>query len=315
MVKPGRIEIREFPYSTVADNAMLMKVELSGICGTDKHTFRGETRQYVGTKAETSIPFPIIPGHEIVGTIVEVGNHANKAIKTYEGQIINEGDRVVICPDILCDQCYYCMNYAGFVVCDNTKKLWNNYIMRCTTASIRRLGTYVYKVPETIPPKVAILTELMAVTYNLDKAKEFYSMSGEGFKTGDTVVIPRCGANGTSARDQSTNIGGGCDSSEFRLNMAKEYGADVVLNIRNTTQADRIEAVKDLTHGRGADIVVECTGVPAAIPEGLKSVCKREMYMGYLLIQARYQLILIETYVQKYSAYRDDQPSAVWIPA
>jgi D-arabinose 1-dehydrogenase-like Zn-dependent alcohol dehydrogenase len=66
--RPGRIEAQEFPYPEIGDDAMVIALEMCGICGTDKHTYRGETIQYGGTPAETSTPFPIIPGHEIVGT-------------------------------------------------------------------------------------------------------------------------------------------------------------------------------------------------------------------------------------------------------
>lgn len=60
------------------------------------------------------------------------------------------------------------------------------------------------------------------------------------------------------------------DRSSFRLNMALEMGADLALNITETDEKQRIEAVRSMTGGRGADIVVECAGVPEAIPEGLE---------------------------------------------
>jgi len=290
MMEPGQIEVQEFPYPKVDNNAMLMKVELCGICGTDKHSYRGETRQYAGTKAEMSIPFPIIPGHEIVGTITEIGEHANEAIKTY-GQKIVVGDRVVICPDIFCGKCYYCQNYNGFIWCDNMRTY--GVSMSCTKAPhlfggwaeylYILPGTFVYKVPETISATAAVLTELMAVTYNLDKAKEFYSMSGDGFKTGDTVVIQGVGPLGILHAIKARMLGAGdivaIDSSEFRLEMAREFGVDVCINIKKTTKEERIEIIEILTHGIGADLVVECTGVPAAIVEGLEMTRKGGMYI------------------------------------
>lgn len=129
----------------------------------------------------------------------------------------------------------------------------------------------------------AVLTELMAVTYNLDKAKEFYSMSGDGFKTGDTVVIQGVGPLGILHAIKARMLGAGdivaIDSSEFRLKMAKEFGVDICIDIKKTTQEERIEMIKTLTHGIGADVVVECTGVPAAIVEGLEITRKGGMYI------------------------------------
>ena len=52
LVAPGRYEVQEFPRPALPDGALLMQVEMSGICGTDKHTFLGETKQYAGTPAE-----------------------------------------------------------------------------------------------------------------------------------------------------------------------------------------------------------------------------------------------------------------------
>lgn len=290
MTAPKKLEVWEFPYPSIADDAMLLEVELCGICGTDKHTYRGEITQYGGTKAETMTPFPIIPGHEIVGVVAEMGKRAHDTIKTF-GETIKVGDRVVVCPDIFCGHCYYCRNYCGFIWCDNIKSYGNS--LSCKNpphlfggwAEYMYLlpNTFVFKVPDSIKPEVAVLTELMAVTYNLDKAKEFYSMSGEGFKTGDTVVIQGVGPMGLCHVIKARMLGAGdivaIDASDFRLDMAKQFGADMCLNIRNTTQQERVQTVKDLTNGVGADVVVECTGVATSIVEGLELVRKGGMYI------------------------------------
>ena len=76
MTAPGQMETQSFPYPEAGHDGMVIALEMCGICGTDKHTWRGETTQYGGTPAETSTPFPIIPGHEIVGTVAEIGRHA-----------------------------------------------------------------------------------------------------------------------------------------------------------------------------------------------------------------------------------------------
>ena len=62
MTGPGRIEPQSFPYPDVGDSAMVIALEMCGLCGTDKHTYRGETVQYGGTAAEQTTPFPIVPG-------------------------------------------------------------------------------------------------------------------------------------------------------------------------------------------------------------------------------------------------------------
>ena len=71
LVAPGRLELQRFPYpERLETGAVLIEMLASGICGTDKHTFLGETEQYAGTDHASSTPFPIIQGHENVGVVV-----------------------------------------------------------------------------------------------------------------------------------------------------------------------------------------------------------------------------------------------------
>jgi L-iditol 2-dehydrogenase len=70
LVEPGRLEVRSFPYPlTLEPGAVLLRMLASGICGTDKHTYRGETAQYLGTDHSRTTPFPIIQGHENLGVV------------------------------------------------------------------------------------------------------------------------------------------------------------------------------------------------------------------------------------------------------
>jgi len=71
------------------------------------------------------------------------------------------------------------------------------------------------------------------------------------------------------------------DLSEYRLDFAKRLGADHAINAGKTTLAERLEMVRDLSHGRGADMVIECAGVPQAIPEALEM-----LRLGGLLVEA-----------------------------
>jgi L-iditol 2-dehydrogenase len=289
LTAPRKVEIREFPYPSVKSGDMLIRVEMSGICGTDKHTYRGELKQYAGTEAETEIHFPIIPGHEIVGIVAEIGEEARKNLEFY-GQELHKGDRVVICPDKICGKCWYCRHIAGYPWCKNIRTYgvtigcdkppylfggWSEY-MYITS------DTFVFKVPKDIPPEVAVLTEPFTVTYHFDKAKEFYSLGGEGFGTGDTIIIQGVGPLGLCHVIKARIMGAGdiivIDKSEYRLKMAKEFGANYTFNVNQTTQIERIEEIKKITDGRGADVVVECAGVPEVVVEGIEMLRKGGMY-------------------------------------
>jgi threonine dehydrogenase-like Zn-dependent dehydrogenase len=290
MIGPGRIETQEFPYPEVGEDDMVIAVELCGICGTDKHTFRGETTQYGGTPAEQSTPFPIIPGHEIVGRVAEIGHRARTELE-YTGKRLAIGDRVVMCPDILCGRCWYCRNAFGFPLCENIRGYGNHFT---ATAPPHLMGgwaehlyvrpdAFVYKVPDSLDADIAVMTELMAVTFNLDKAKEFYSMDGEGFGSGASVAIQGVGPMGLLHVFKARIMGAGTvialDRSDFRLGLARKFGADHGINVTGLAHDEIVAAVRDLTEGRGADLAVECTGVAEAVAQGLEMVRRGGMYV------------------------------------
>ena len=290
MTAPGKFEIRRYPYPEVDEVSAVIELEMCGICGTDKHTFRGETTQFAGTPAESHTPFPIIPGHEIVGRIAEIGRSAAGGLE-YNGQRLAVGDRVVMCPDILCGKCWYCRNTFGFPLCEKIRGYGNAF---CCDEGPHLMGgwadyiyvrkdAFVYKVPEDMEMGIAVMAELMSCTYNLDKAKEHYTMGGEGFGSGANIVVQGVGPLGIMHVLKANIMGAGqviaLDRSDFRLAMAKDFGADHSISVARTTQAERVGIVRELTEGRGADVVVECTGVAEAIPEGMEMVRRGGAYL------------------------------------
>ena len=109
MVEPGKIEIRDLLRPSLEDGAVLLRVEMCGICGTDKHTWHGETVQYAGTPAESHTPFPIIPGHEVIGLVEKINDQRAPRLD-FNGERLRVGDRVALCPDVVCGQCYDCLH-------------------------------------------------------------------------------------------------------------------------------------------------------------------------------------------------------------
>lgn len=290
LLAPGEIHVQEFPYPTLRGHDMILRVEMSGICGTDKHTFRGATLQYAGTAAQMHTPFPIIQGHEVVGTVADIHPDAAASMEFY-GRPLRPGDRVVICPDIICGRCWYCRHIAGYSLCENLRSYGNSF----TCAEPPHLfggfadcmyilpQTFVYRVPEDLPPEVAVMTELLAVTASLDKAREFSALGGEGFQSGDTIVVQGAGPLGILHILKARILGAGeiiaIDRSAHRLNLAKRFGADMVLDLSSTTQEERIDVVRSSTGGRGADLVVECAGEPEAFLEGIEMLRMGGMYI------------------------------------
>src|SRR4029453_11677840 len=102
--------------------AVLLRMLASGICGTDKHTFRGETAQYAGTEHARKTPFPIVQGHENVGLVEAVGPGGARA---GDGAELAPGDRVVPAPNRPCGSCRFCTGDFPYYLCERLGKLRN----------------------------------------------------------------------------------------------------------------------------------------------------------------------------------------------
>jgi len=141
------------------------------------------------------------------------------------------------------------------------------------------------KVPDDLPSEVAVLTEIFAVSAGLDRAKQMSAFPNESFRFDDTVVVLGVGPLGMCFLMKARMLGAGAiiavDLSDYRLNFAKRLGADHAVNVGSTLRQERLQFVKDLTGGRGADMVIECAGVPEAVREALEM-----LRIGGLLVEA-----------------------------
>ena len=291
LVQPGKYELREYPLPDPAPGCVLVKMELSGICGTDKHTYQGFTTQYAGTGEGKQIRFPIIQGHENVGTVAAIGGDGQYA--DFESVPLKVGDRVVVGANVACGHCYYCRHDFPYYFCQNMADYGNNLSAADPPHLFGGWSQYIYivpgsflvRVPDDLPSEVAVLTEIMAVTVGLDRAKRMSVFPSEAFLFDDTVVVHGVGPLGMCFLMKARMLGAGniiaVDLSDFRLQFAKRLGADYVLNASKTTSSERLEFVRGLTHGRGADLVIGTAGVPQAVPETLDM-----MRLGGLLVEA-----------------------------
>lgn len=125
LVKPGLMEIREFDLPQPEKGAALCRVLSVGVCGTDKHSYRGETVQYKGTENEIDLPFPIIQGHEIAMEIVAIDEEAAQNL-SFDGDYLKVGDRITICPDVVCGKCWYCKNMPSYPWCEHLQFSYGN---------------------------------------------------------------------------------------------------------------------------------------------------------------------------------------------
>ncbi|HEY1656701.1 MAG TPA: zinc-binding dehydrogenase [Candidatus Sulfotelmatobacter sp.] len=279
LIEPGHYEIREYPLPDPAAGCVVVKMQVSGICGTDKHTYQGFVGQYGGAGTPRPVPFPIIQGHENVGTIAAIGS--SEKYLDFEGVELKLGDRVIVGPNVSCGSCYYCRHDFPYYCCENTVDYGNNISSKNPPHLFGGWSQYLYvvpgsflvKVPDDLPSEIAVLTEIMAVTVGLDRAKQISAFPSESFRFDDTVVVLGAGPLGMCFVMKARMLGAGTiiaiDLSDYRLAFARKLGADHVINASKISEMDRLAQVRELTNGRGADVVVECAGVPGAVREGL----------------------------------------------
>lgn len=291
LVGPGHYEIIEYPLPDPAPGCLLVKMEVSGICGTDKHTYQGYVGQYGGAGASRPVPFPIIQGHENVGTIAAIGD--GPPLTDFEGVPLQIGDRVVVGPNVSCGACYYCRHDFPYYCCEKTVDYGNNISAKAPPHLFGGWSQYLYvvpgsflvKVPDELSSEMAVLAEIMAVTVGLDRAKQISAFPSESFRFDDSVVVLGAGPLGMCFVVKARMLGAGTiiavDLSEYRLGFAAKLGADHVIHAATTSEHARLAMVRELTHGRGADVVVECAGVPQAVRESLEM-----LRIGGLLVEA-----------------------------
>jgi L-iditol 2-dehydrogenase len=272
-----KIEIMEFDKPEVKKDGILMRTEICGICGTDIHIYEGRMK----------VPYPIIPGHEFCGKIEEIGETA----KTLEvmGKTLAEGDMITVVPgtNLFCGKCYYCRflphkpnlcinrrAYGSSMSCKNPPHLLGGY---GEYVYVDPVHFWVYKLPDDMPLEVAVLTEPMAVASRaLERAFEPGLPSArDGFGPSRSVAVQGAGPIGLLVLAAAKIAGAGkvivIDMAEERLKIAQKFGANHTINLKEISKPEEcIGEVRKLTHGLGADVVVECTGVPTTFPEGIE---------------------------------------------
>jgi threonine dehydrogenase-like Zn-dependent dehydrogenase len=269
MHEPGRLTVESFPEPDPAPGAVVLRMHYSGICGTDKHTWRGETLQYAGTEHEHTTPFPLICGHENVGVIEAVG--AGDPPLDERAVPLAVGDRVVPAPNVTCGRCFFCIGGHPYYLC----RAMEDYGNSLTCAAPPHLyggwgqllyllpGTRLFRVPDDLPSELAALTEVMAVTHGLDASLRF----------GDTVLVLGVGPLGLMHLAKAELLGAGrliaLDALPERLELARAFGADLVLDASATTADERLAHVREETGGLGADVVVDCSGRAEPFSEAL----------------------------------------------
>lgn len=254
-------ELREFPDPRVTDGAVLLETIASEVCGTDVHLLHGRL---------AGVPYPIIPGHVSVGRVLRAGG----AVRDVEGDPVRPGE-VVTFLDVhrTCGRCWYCQVAKASTRCPERRVYGITYssdegLLGGWSERILLLpGVHIVKLPRSVAPEV-----FMAGGCGLPTALHAVQRGGVTF--GDTVVVQGAGPVGLCAVALAQLHGVGrvvvIGGPAHRLDVARELGADTVVDIDQHGPEERLRAVREATNGRGADVTVEATGVPEAVAEGLR---------------------------------------------
>jgi L-iditol 2-dehydrogenase len=252
VLEPGRFELREVPVPVPGPNEVLARVRAVSICGTDAHLIRGD---YPGFWPPA---FPFTPGHEWAGELVALGPGAER----YGWAI---GARVAGTSHDACGVCQKCVE-GRYNLCENYGRpgLHKQYGHNVQGAD----ATYVVQGVKTIfPLPDALSFDEGAV---IDPASIALHVANRGqVAPGDTVAITGAGAIGLLGADAARIRGAGrviVVGRGQRLAKAAALGSETV----NTAAGDPVGAVRAMTGGFGADVVLECAGVPEAVEWALE---------------------------------------------
>ncbi|MGB3906542.1 MAG: zinc-binding dehydrogenase [Anaerolineae bacterium] len=262
MVAPERpLEIREYAEPEMEPGAILLQTIYCEVCGTDVHLYHGRL---------AGVPYPIIPGHVSVGRIVKV----TRDVTGVDGSVLREGD-VVTFLDVheTCGQCWFCLVAKASTRCPSRRVYGITYSAEdgllggWSEAIYLKPGVKVIKLPQGVTPEryIAAGCGLPTAIHALERAE---------VRLGDSVVIQGCGPVGLNAAILAQLSGATqiivVGAPQARLDMARAIGADQTIDIERYGAEERIARVRELTTGRGADVSIEATGNPAAIPEGMR---------------------------------------------
>jgi D-arabinitol dehydrogenase (NADP+) len=231
---PRSYEVAEIPMPEIGPSEVRIKVDQVGVCGTDLHIHHGDFNAV----------FPLIPGHELVGVIEDVGADSTRFK-------INE--QVTVNPNIFCGRCDYCLS-GRLGVCPNSKGLGSNYpgffAEYVTVPEIQ-----VFSV-DGLPRDTAVFAEPAACAmHGLETLNPRAGSSALVFGAGPTgLLLAQLIASGGAA---SVTVAA---PTQFKLDRAAALGLDQQVRIDRDDPAGNLAKLLDASEGAGYDVVVEATG-------------------------------------------------------
>jgi len=238
---PRKLAVAEVERPVLGHEEVLVRVTHSGVCGTDLHIYEGAI----------PVRHPLIMGHEMIGEVAG-GDDAT----------LHRGDRVIVDPAIYCGMCLNCragqtnLCPNGSLVGRDSNGGFADYLVAPRT--------HVYPLPAAIDSNVAPLIQVATTCVHGHHRMNIFP--------GQSVVVMGLGVAGQIHVQLAKAWGAspviGITRSTFKRNLAEKLGADMTM----ASGQEAVKAVKEVTEGRGADVVIECTGVSSALADAINMV-------------------------------------------
>lgn len=238
------VRLQELPTPKIGRGEILLRVQASGICGTDTMEWYRKNR------------VPLVLGHEVSGEIVALG----EGVKDYK-----KGDRIAASHHVPCNSCHYCL--AGHeTVCETLRQ--TNFepggfaeYLRLPAVNVEK---GIYPLGEGLSYEEATFIEPLACVLRGQRLA--------GMKEGKSLLIIGSGISGLLHLKLAKASGAKCivttDISDYRLNTARRFGADQAIHAQEYVP----DCFRELNFGRLADLVIICAGAESAITQALRSI-------------------------------------------
>lgn len=266
---PGAaLEIRRYPVPELEPGAVLLRTVAAEVCGTDVHLWHGRL---------SGVPYPLIPGHVSVGTVVATGGD----VATLDGEVLRPG-RMVTFLDVhgTCHSCWHCLVAKSSTRCPNRKVYGITY-----GADDGLLGGWseaIYLKPgvHVVPLRGSMTPELW-IAAGCGMPTALHAVDTAAIRLADRVVVLGAGPVGLCATALALASGaawvGMVEPASIRAEAATRMGADAVAP---PWEAEAM--VRGATGGRGAEVVIEASGAPQAVGQALDLArdCGRVIVVG-----------------------------------
>ena len=269
-------ELKEYPLLDPEPGAVLARVRLANICGSDLHMWRGEL-----DLERLNLPMPLLLGHEAVGEVVALGPGVST---DSAGEPLWPRDLISWryfspcghCAACLAGMTRACQENHRFISAGRSSDEPPHFFGVFATHHVVPPGQAVFRVPKLVP-------DVVAAGANCALAEVMQGLHHVGLQRGETVVIQGAGGLGIHAVAAASEMAAAIvvlDSVPERLALARAFGATETIDVGPLTPKERIRAVREVTGGHGADVACEFVGHASAVAEGIQMLAPGGRYLS-----------------------------------